>query len=134
MMLAHGPCRSRRDGALLIADIPKRLTPTRLRRVFEVTLEALECPASTSRLGVARLNRIPASGILGKKTTKSLRRSSSCRQGLASPDRFPVTRCSQAARGAIDAVVAMFTTRLHSPQPQASMSIRQPGNGRPSAA
>ena len=70
MMLAHGPMRvSHVTTHCAINDITKRLTPTRLRRVFDVTLEALECLGiEKPRLGVAALNpHAGEGGILGKE-------------------------------------------------------------------
>ena len=44
MMLAHGPMRvSHVTTHCPIGEVPSRITPTRLRRVFDVTLDALEC-------------------------------------------------------------------------------------------
>ena len=70
MMLAHGPMRvTNVTTHCAIADVPGRLTPTRLRRVFSVTLEALECLGfDKPRLGVAGLNpHSGEGGILGKE-------------------------------------------------------------------
>jgi len=70
MMLAHGPMRvTHVTTHCAIADVPKRVTPTRLRRVFQVTLEALECLGfDKPRLGVAGLNpHSGEGGILGKE-------------------------------------------------------------------
>ena len=70
MMLAHGSMRvTHVTTHCSIADIGKRLTPTRLRRVFSVTLEALECLGfDQPRLGVAGLNpHSGEGGILGKE-------------------------------------------------------------------
>lgn len=70
MMLAHGPMRvTHVTTHCAIADVPGRLTPTRLRRVFSVTLEALECLGfDKPRLGVAGLNpHSGEGGILGKE-------------------------------------------------------------------
>ena len=70
MMLAHGPMRvSHVTTHCAIADIPKRVTPTRLRRVIDVTLEALEClGVDKPRIGVAGLNpHAGEGGILGKE-------------------------------------------------------------------
>ena len=70
MMLAHGPMRvTHVTTHCAIADVPKRVTPTRLRRVFDVTLEALECLGfEKPRLGVAGLNpHSGEGGILGKE-------------------------------------------------------------------
>ena len=70
MMLAHGPMRvSHVTTHCAIADVPKRITPTRLRRVFEVTLDALQCLGiDKPRLAVAGLNpHSGEGGILGKE-------------------------------------------------------------------
>ncbi|MBS1229837.1 MAG: 4-hydroxythreonine-4-phosphate dehydrogenase PdxA [Proteobacteria bacterium] len=70
MMLAHGPMRvSHVTTHCAIADVPKRLTPVRLRRVFDVTLDALECLGfEKPRLAIAALNpHAGEGGILGKE-------------------------------------------------------------------
>jgi 4-hydroxythreonine-4-phosphate dehydrogenase len=70
MMLAHGPMRvGHVTTHCAIADVPKRLTPVRLRRVFDVMLDALECLGiDKPRLGVAALNpHAGEGGILGKE-------------------------------------------------------------------
>lgn len=70
MMLAHGPMRvSHVTTHCAIADVPKRITPVRLRRVFDVTLDALECLGiEKPRLAIAGLNpHSGEGGILGKE-------------------------------------------------------------------
>ncbi len=70
MMLAHDNMRvSHVTTHCAIADVPKRITPVRLRRVIDVTLEALECLGfDKPRLGVAGLNpHSGEGGILGKE-------------------------------------------------------------------
>jgi 4-hydroxythreonine-4-phosphate dehydrogenase len=70
MMLAHDNMRvSHVTTHCAIADVPKRLTPERLRRVIDVTLEALECLGfDKPRLGIAGLNpHSGEGGILGKE-------------------------------------------------------------------
>lgn len=70
MMLAHGPMRvSHVTTHCAIADVPKRVTPVRLRRVIDVTLDALECLGiDKPRLAVAGLNpHAGEGGILGKE-------------------------------------------------------------------
>lgn len=70
MMLAHGPMRvSHVTTHCAIADVPKRITPVRLRRVIDVTLDALQCLGfDKPRLGVAGLNpHSGEGGILGKE-------------------------------------------------------------------
>src|SRR5574343_2112039 len=58
MMLAHGDMHvTHVTTHCAIADVPKRLTPTRLRRVLDVTLEALLCLGMAQpRIAVAGLN------------------------------------------------------------------------------
>ena len=70
MMLAHGPMRvSHVTTHCSIADVPKRITPVRLRRVLDVTLDALQCLGfEKPRLAVAGLNpHSGEGGILGKE-------------------------------------------------------------------
>jgi 4-hydroxythreonine-4-phosphate dehydrogenase len=70
MMLAHGPMRvSHVTTHCALADVPARLTPVRLRRVFDVTLDALECLGfEKPRLAIAALNpHAGEGGILGKE-------------------------------------------------------------------
>ena len=70
MMLAHGPMRvSHVTTHCALADVPGRLTPVRLRRVFDVTLDALECLGfAKPRLAIAALNpHAGEGGILGKE-------------------------------------------------------------------
>jgi 4-hydroxythreonine-4-phosphate dehydrogenase len=68
MMLAHGPMRvSHVTTHCALADVPKRVTPERLRRVFDVTLDALKALGiGNPRVGVAALNpHAGEGGILG---------------------------------------------------------------------
>ena len=70
MMLAHGPMRvSHVTTHCPICEVPSRITPTRLRRVFDVTLDALECLGfEKPRLAIAALNpHAGEGGILGKE-------------------------------------------------------------------
>ena len=70
MMLAHGPMRvSHVTTHCAIADVPGRITPVRLRRVIDVTLDALQCLGfEKPRLGIAGLNpHAGEGGILGKE-------------------------------------------------------------------
>ena len=70
MMLAHGPMRvSHVTTHCPIGEVPSRITPTRLRRVFDVTLDALECLGfDKPRLAIAALNpHAGEGGILGKE-------------------------------------------------------------------
>lgn len=70
MMLAHGAMRvSHVTTHCPIGEVPSRVTPVRLRRVIDVTLEALECLGfAKPRLAVAALNpHAGEGGILGKE-------------------------------------------------------------------
>ena len=70
MMLAHGPMRvSHVTTHCPIGEVPSRITPVRLRRVFDVTLDALECLGfEKPRLAIAALNpHAGEGGILGKE-------------------------------------------------------------------
>jgi 4-hydroxythreonine-4-phosphate dehydrogenase len=70
MMLAHGPMRvSHVTTHCALSEVPKRVTPQRLRRVFDVTLDALKALGiSQPRLGVAGLNpHAGEGGILGSE-------------------------------------------------------------------
>lgn len=121
MMLAHGPMRvTHVTTHCAIADVPKRLTPTRLRRVFSVTLEALECLGfDKPRLGVAGLNpHSGEGGILGKEdeeiiapVIKEFRDQGYDVTGPVPGDTvFIKLRANQ-----FDAVVAMFHDQGHIP-------------------
>ena len=68
MMLAHGPMRvSHVTTHCALADVSKRVTPERLHRVFDVTLDALMALGiGHPRIGVAALNpHSGEGGILG---------------------------------------------------------------------
>ena len=70
MMLAHGPMRvSHVTTHCSLGEVPSRITPTRLRRVFDVTLDALACLGfEKPRLAIAALNpHAGEGGILGKE-------------------------------------------------------------------
>ncbi|MDR2613795.1 MAG: 4-hydroxythreonine-4-phosphate dehydrogenase PdxA [Candidatus Accumulibacter sp.] len=70
MMLACGTMRvTHVTTHCALAEVPKRVTPERLRRVFQVTLEALRhLGLDRPRLGVAGLNpHAGEGGILGKE-------------------------------------------------------------------
>ena len=70
MMLAHGPMRvSHVTTHCALAEVPARLTPQRLRRVLDVTLEALHALGMEApRVAVAGLNpHAGEGGILGRE-------------------------------------------------------------------
>ena len=75
MMLAYGHMRvTHVTTHCAIADVPGRLTEKRLRRVFEVTLDALKCLGfEHPRLGVAGLNpHSGEGGIFGSEEAKAI--------------------------------------------------------------
>ncbi|MEK8028981.1 MAG: hypothetical protein RLY78_1547 [Pseudomonadota bacterium] len=70
MMLAHGGMRvSHVTTHCALADVPRRVTPERLRRVFDVTIDALHrLGLQAPRIAVAGLNpHAGENGILGKE-------------------------------------------------------------------
>jgi 4-hydroxythreonine-4-phosphate dehydrogenase len=70
MMLAHGDMRvTHVTTHCALADVPKRITPQRLRRVFDVTLDALHALGfEHPRIAVAGLNpHCGEGGMLGKE-------------------------------------------------------------------
>ena len=121
MMLAHGPMRvSHVTTHCALADVPKRVTPTRLRRVFQVTLEALECLGfDKPRLAVAGLNpHSGEGGILGKEDAEVIAPiiKEFVDQGYDVTGPVPGDTVFIKLRGnQFDAVVAMFHDQGHIP-------------------
>lgn len=121
MMLAHGPMRvTHVTTHCAIADVPSRMTPTRLRRVFSVTLEALECLGfDKPRLGVAGLNpHSGEGGILGKEDEQIIAPiiKEFVDQGYDVIGPVPGdTVFIKLRAGQFDAVVAMFHDQGHIP-------------------
>jgi 4-hydroxythreonine-4-phosphate dehydrogenase len=76
MMLAHDAMRvSHVTTHCALADVPRRITPERLRRVFAVTLDALRALGiERPRIAVAGLNpHAGENGILGKEDDEIVR-------------------------------------------------------------
>ena len=121
MMLAHGPMRvSHVTTHCALADVPKRVTPQRLRRVFDVTLDALKALGiEHPRIGVAGLNpHSGEGGILGKEDDEVIApviRDYAAR-GEAITGPWPGDTVFIKLRAAqFDAVVAMFHDQGHIP-------------------
>lgn len=121
MMLAHGPMRvTHVTTHCALAEVPARITPARLRRVFDVTLDALQCLGfDQPRLAVAGLNpHAGEGGILGKEDDEIIapiiREYVAAGHDLTGPvpgdTVFIKLRAQQ-----FDAVVAMFHDQGHIP-------------------
>ena len=121
MMLAHGPMRvSHVTTHCALSEVPGRITPARLRRVFDVTLDALQCLGiEKPRLGVAGLNpHSGEGGILGKEDDQIIAPviQEYVRKGydLTGPVPGDTVFIKLRARQ-FDAVVAMFHDQGHIP-------------------
>lgn len=121
MMLAHGPFRvSHLTTHIPLQDVPERLTPERLRRVIDLTCDALiRLGIASPRIAVAALNpHAGEGGILGRQdidvtapVTAAYRA-----QGLAVEGPVPGDTVFVKMRGgAYDAVVAMYHDQGHIP-------------------
>ncbi len=121
MMLAHGPMRvSHVTTHCALADVPGRVTPTRLRRVIDVTLEALAClGVDKPRLGVAGLNpHAGEGGILGREDAEVIAPviREYAAKGLAVSGPVPGDTVFIKLRGNhYDAVIAMYHDQGHIP-------------------
>lgn len=121
MMLAHGPMRvSHVTTHCAISDIAGRVTPTRLKRVIDVTLEALECLGiDKPRIGVAGLNpHAGEGGILGKEEADIITPviQDYAARGIAVSGPVPGDTVFIKLRGNhFDAVIAMYHDQGHIP-------------------
>jgi 4-hydroxythreonine-4-phosphate dehydrogenase len=119
MMLAHGPMRvTHVTTHCALADVPRRITPQRLRRVFDVTLDALAAlGVKNPRVGVAGLNpHCGEGGILGTEDDAIVAPvvAEYAARGIAGP--YPGdTIFIKLRAGQFDAVVAMFHDQGHIP-------------------
>ena len=121
MMLAHGDMRvTHVTTHCALADVPRRITPERLRRVFDVTLDAMRALGiEQPRVAVAGLNpHCGEGGILGKEDddiiAPVIREYAERGQGLIGP--VPGDTVFIKMRGRqFDAVVAMFHDQGHIP-------------------
>lgn len=135
MMLAHGPFRvSHLTTHIPLEDVPKRLTPERLRHVIDLTLQALQrIGIARPRIAVAALNpHAGEGGILGRQdidvtapVTAAYRE-----RGLAVDGPVPGDTVFVKMRGgAYDAVVAMYHDQGHIPVKLLGFSV-DPATGK----
>ena len=121
MMLAHGPMRvTHVTTHCALHDIPKRLTPERLRRVFDVTLETMRhLGYAHPRVGVAGLNpHAGEGGLFGHEErdiiTPIIKEYAAKGHAIIGP--VPGDTVFIKLRGAqFDAVVAMYHDQGHIP-------------------
>lgn len=121
MMLAHGDMHvSHVTTHCALADVPGRITPTRLRRVFDVTLDALRALGiEQPRVAVAGLNpHCGEGGILGKEDdaiiAPVIREYAARGEAVTGPWPGDTVFIKLRARQ-FDAVVAMFHDQGHIP-------------------
>ncbi|MDZ5458097.1 4-hydroxythreonine-4-phosphate dehydrogenase PdxA [Azohydromonas lata] len=119
MMLAHGDMRvTHVTTHCALADVPKRITPQRLRRVFDVTLDAMHALGiAQPRVAVAGLNpHCGEGGILGTEDDKVIAPviQEYAERGLVGPIPGDTVFIKLRARQ-YDAVVAMFHDQGHIP-------------------
>lgn len=121
MMLAHGDMHvTHVTTHCALADVPGRITPKRLRRVFDVTLEALRALGiDNPRVAVAGLNpHCGEGGILGKEDDEIIapviREYAAQGLGVTGPHPGDTVFIKLRARQ-FDAVVAMFHDQGHIP-------------------
>lgn len=119
MMLAHEDMHvTHVTTHCAIADVPRRITPERLRRVFGVTVNALKALGiAQPRIAVAGLNpHCGEGGILGKEDDEVIAPivREFADQGLSGPHPGDTVFIKLRARQ-FDAVVAMFHDQGHIP-------------------
>lgn len=122
MMLAHDNMRvSHVTTHCALSDVPRRVTPQRLQRVFEVTLEALRSLGiQQPRIAVAGLNpHAGEGGILGREDDEIVRPAIerfAAATGVDISGPIPGdTIFIKLRAGQYDAVVAMFHDQGHIP-------------------
>jgi 4-phospho-D-threonate 3-dehydrogenase / 4-phospho-D-erythronate 3-dehydrogenase len=121
MMLAHDAMRvSHVTTHCALSEVPKRITPQRLRRVFDVTIEALKTLGiADPRIAVAGLNpHAGEGGILGKEDDEIIApviREYAARGVKMSGPVPGDTVFIKLRAGQYDAVVAMFHDQGHIP-------------------
>ena len=121
MMLAHDNLRvSHVTTHCAIADVPQRITPVRLRRVFDVTIDALHrLGLKQPRIAVAGLNpHAGEGGILGKEDDAIVAPVIREYQAKGIDMHGPIpgdTVFIKLRAGQYDAVVAMFHDQGHIP-------------------
>jgi 4-hydroxythreonine-4-phosphate dehydrogenase len=121
MMLAHGEFRvSHVSTHVALADVPSRLTPARLRRVIDLTAEALRLiGVEHPRIGVAALNpHAGEGGIFGREDIDVTMPVVASYQGSGISVTGPVpgdTVFVKLRARSYDAVVAMYHDQGHVP-------------------
>ena len=121
MMLAHDNMRvSHVTTHCAIAEVPKRITPVRLKRVFDVTIDALQrLGLDKPRIAIAGLNpHAGEGGILGKEDDEIISPVIREYQARGIDMHGPVpgdTVFIKLRAGQYDAVVAMFHDQGHIP-------------------
>ena len=121
MMLAHGPMRvSHVSTHVPLSEVPKRLTPQRLRRVLDVTRDALlRIGIRRPRIAVAALNpHAGEGGMLGREDldVSAPVIAALAREGWAVEGPVPGDTVFVKLRaGQYDAVVAMYHDQGHIP-------------------
>ncbi len=119
MLLAHDRLKvSHVTTHLALADVPKRITPERLRRVFALTHQAmLDLGIARPRIGVAALNpHAGENGLFGREDIDIIRPVIEEFQSQGKSFEGPVpgdTVFVKALGGQFDAVVAMFHDQGH---------------------
>jgi 4-phospho-D-threonate 3-dehydrogenase / 4-phospho-D-erythronate 3-dehydrogenase len=121
MMLAHDDMRvSHVSTHCPLSEVPKRVTPQRLRRVFDVTLDAVRALGiARPRIGVAALNpHSGEGGILGKEDdaviAPVIREYAARGEDVTGPWPGDIVFIKLRARQ-FDAVVAMYHDQGHIP-------------------
>lgn len=129
MMLAHGGMRvSHVSTHCPLSEVPKRLTPVRLRRVLDVTLDALrDLGVAQPRIAVAGLNpHAGEGGILGKEDAEIIApivaEYAAAGRAVTGPWAGDTVFIKLRA-GQFDAVVAMYHDQGHIPVKLLGFSI-----------
>lgn len=129
MMLAHGNMRVTHVSThCALSDVPRRLTPVRLRRVLDVTLEALHALGITQpRIAVCGLNpHAGEGGILGQEDGQVIAPIVTEYQTAGHAVSGPLpgdTVFIKLRAGQFDAVVAMYHDQGHIPVKLLGFSI-----------
>ncbi len=119
MLLAHGSLKVTHVSThVALADVPKRVTPERLRRVFTLTHEALlDLGIAKPRIGVCALNpHAGEGGLFGREDVDIVAPAIAAFRAQGKAIEGPVpgdTVYVKALAGQFDAVVAMYHDQGH---------------------